>query len=152
MNSSSCGTAEGRWSSVWALNGSILTSDERQKTHITQLQTDPRFLEFAKMVVPYTFKMVDGTSGRKHIGFIAQRIEEAMTECGITDMEFAGLIKAPVYSEMLKDKDGNEINEYDTTSEIIDYSYHLRYDEFIPLMFLWLRDIESRLSKEDVNG
>lgn len=149
---SSCGTAEGRWSSVWALNGSIITSDERQKTHITQLHTDPRFLEFAKMVVPYTFKMVDGTSGRKHIGFIAQRIEEAMTECGITDMEFAGLIKAPVYSEMLKDKDGNEINEYDTTSEIIDYSYHLRYDEFIPLMFLWLGDIESRLSKEDTNG
>lgn len=149
---SSCGTAEGRWSSVWALNGAILTSDERQKTHITQLHTDPRFLRFAKMVVPYTFKMVNGTSGRNHVGFIAQRVEEAMNTCGISDMEFAGIIKAPVYSEMLKDKDGNEINEYDTTSEIIDYSYHLRYDEFIPLIFLWLRDIESRLSKEDVNG
>ena len=97
------------------------------------------------MIVPYTFKMVEGTSGRRHVGFIAQRIEEAMQECGISDMEFAGLIKAPVYAQKVKDKDGNEINEYDTTSEIVDYDYSLRYDEFIPLIFAWLSELENKV-------
>jgi hypothetical protein len=138
---SSCGTADGKWSSVWAVNGTIQTSDEREKTDILLLEEDERFLRFAKMIAPYTFKMVSGTSGRKHIGFIAQRIEEAMVDCGISSMEFAGLIKAPVYAEKLKDVNGNELNEYDTTSEIIDYTYHLRYEEFIPLIFLWLRSL-----------
>ncbi|MDF2906844.1 MAG: hypothetical protein K0R34_2165 [Herbinix sp.] len=134
----SCGTSLGKWSSVWANNGTIQTSDERLKINIKQLDEDTRFLSFAKMIVPYMYQMIEGTSGRYHIGFIAQRIEEAMAECGISDMEFAGLIKAPVYSEKLKDEDGNEIDEYDISSEIIDYSYNLRYDEFIPLIFLWL--------------
>jgi len=138
----SCGTSTGKWSSVWAVNGVIQTSDERLKTNIKRLDEDARFLAFAKMIVPYTFKMIEGTSGRNHVGFIAQRIEEAMTKCGITDMEFAGLIKAPVYADKIKDEFGNDIGEYDTTSEIIDYSYNLRYEEFIPLIFLWLSKLE----------
>lgn len=139
--SRACGTSAGLWSSVWAVNGTIQTSDEREKTDIEPLENDERFLRFAKMIVPYIFKMKMGTSGRKHIGFIAQRIEEAMNECGISDMEFAGLVKAPVYAKKLKDENGNELNEYDTTSEVIDYTYHLRYEEFIPLLFLWLRSL-----------
>lgn len=140
--SSSCGTSEGKWSSVWAVNGTIQTSDERKKTNIKPLEEDERFLRFAKMIVPYIYQMIDGTSGRYHTGFIGQRIEDAMIECRISSTEFAGLIKAPVYAEKLKDVNGNELNEYDTTSEIIDYTYHLRYEEFIPLIFLWLRSLE----------
>lgn len=139
---SSCGTSEGKWSSVWAVNGTIQTSDERKKTNIKPLEEDERFLRFAKMIVPYIYQMIDGTSGRYHTGFIGQRIEDAMIECRISSTEFAGLIKAPVYAEKLKDVNGNELNEYDTTSEIIDYTYHLRYEEFIPLIFLWLRSLE----------
>ena len=140
-NYSSCGTSEGKWSSVWVYNGNIQSSDIREKKEILPLEDDERFLKFAKMIVPYTYKMLNGTSGRKHIGFIAQYVEDAMKECGISDMEFAGLIKAPVYAKKLKDSNGNELNEYDTTSEIIDYTYHLRYEEFIPLIFLWLRSL-----------
>ncbi len=144
---SSCGTSLGRWSSVWAANGTIQTSDEREKTDIMPLENDERFLKFAKMIVPYTYKMIKGTSGRKHIGFIAQRIEEAMKVCGISSVEFAGFIKEPVYAKKLKDQNGNELPEYDTTSEIIDYTYHLRYDEFIPLIFLWLRHLNEYVEK-----
>jgi hypothetical protein len=138
-----CGTANGKWTSVWSVNGTIQTSDERMKTNIKVLGEDERFLRFAKMIVPYTFQMVNGTSGRYHIGFIAQRIEGAMAECGISDMEFAGLIKAPIYEKMLMDENENELNDYDTTSDIVDYSYNLRYDEFIPLLFLWVASLEK---------
>ncbi len=141
---SSCGTDLGKFSSVWAVNGTIQTSDERRKTNIRPLEEDRRFMKFAMMVVPYMYQMIDGTSGRYHAGFIAQRIEKAMELCGISSMEFAGLIKAPVYAKKILDDEGNETNEYDTESEIIDYDYNIRYDEFIPLIFLWLRSLENR--------
>jgi hypothetical protein len=53
------------------------------------------------------------------------------------------LVKAPVYAEKLKDENGNELDEYDTTSEIIDYTYHLRYEKFIPLLLLRIKDNEE---------
>lgn len=130
----SCGTELGRWSSVWSINGAIQTSDRNKKNSITDL--DERFVRFAKMITPKLFKMNEGTSGRFHVGFIAQDVESAMTECGITDMEFAGLIKAPMYSKMVLDEDGNELPEYDKTSEVVGYHYGLRYEEFIPLLFI----------------
>lgn len=132
----SCGTSEGKWSSVWSDTGIIQTSDKRVKRDIKELSDDERFLKFAKMLVPYTYKMIDGTSGRNHVGFIAQEIEKTMTECGISDIEFAGLIKSPIYESIL------ENGEYDLTSEIVDYSYSLRYDEFIPLLFLLFKDLQ----------
>ena len=42
---------------------------------------------------PCLYKLIDGTSGRTH-DLIAQEVEEAMQECGISDMEFAGFIKS----------------------------------------------------------
>lgn len=133
-----CGTSAGRWTSVWAVNGSIVTSDERKKNSISYL--DERYLKFIKAVQPRLYKMNDGQSGRIHTGMIAQEIENIMNDCHISDMEFAGLIKAPVYSEK------DEFGEYNTDSDIIDKDYALRYDEFIALLILWLRDIEERMT------
>jgi len=137
----SCGTSEGRWTSVYAYNGTIQTSDRREKTEISPLPD--KHLQFARKLLklPRIYKMIDGQSGRFHIGFIAQDVEEAMAECGITDMEFGGLVKSPVYAKKLLDENGNETDEYDTTSEIIDYRYWLRYEEFIPLSFALLAEI-----------
>lgn len=129
------GTSDGRWTSIYAQNGTIQTSDARKKTEIKSLSE--KYLLFAKKLLslPRTFKMIDGQSGRTHAGFVAQDVEAIMTECELTDMEFAGLIKSPVYAKKILDKDGNETPDYDTTSEIIDYNYGLRYDEFVPLLF-----------------
>lgn len=128
----------------YGVSGWTTTSDERLKTNINPLSEDARWLKFIRMIIPYTFQMTQGTSGREHTGFIAQRVEAAMIECGISDMEFAGLVKAPIYAQMLKDDEGNNTDEYDTSSEIIDYKYFLRYEEFIPLICLWLKDLEER--------
>ena len=137
----SCGSSAALWTAVYAQNGTIQTSDRRKKTEINPFTE--KYLLFAQklLTLPRTFKMIDGQSGRIHVGFIAQDIENAMTECGITDMEFAGLIKSPIYTRKLIDEEGNEIDEYDTTSDIVDYSYGLRYDEFIPMLFALYADL-----------
>jgi hypothetical protein len=138
------GSSINPWAGGYGVSGWITTSDERKKNSIQPL--DERYLQFAKLLVPKSFKMNEGTSGRTHVGFIAQEVEEAMTACGISDMEFAGLIKAPVFSKKLVDEDGSELNEYDTTSEVTGYDYALRYDEFIPLLFADMKAQEDRIA------
>jgi hypothetical protein len=136
------GSSANPWAGGYGVSGWVTTSDERLKEDIRDI--DERYLQLAKKIIPKLFKMKQGTSGRFHVGFIAQEVEAAMIECGISSTEFAGLVKAPVYSEHLKDENGNELNEYDTTSEVVDYTYHLRYEEFIPLIFLWMRSIDNQ--------
>jgi hypothetical protein len=121
------GSSGSYWAGAYLGAGAPVTSDRNLKHDIDILPD--KYLAFAQKIKPRMFKYNDGTSGRIHTGFIAQEIEEAMTECGITDMEFGGLVKAPVYSENLED------GEYDTSSELTGYRYFLRYEEFIPLLF-----------------
>lgn len=123
---SSCGTSEGLWSSVWAVNGTILTSDERKKNTIQSL--DERYELLFDKLEPKRFKMNAGTSDRFHIGLISQSLERIMQEIGIDSKEFAGFVKNPVYAKKL------ESGEYDTSSEIVDYEYFIRYEEFIGLI------------------
>ena len=68
---------------------------------------------------PSRFKYNDGTSGRFHLGFIAQEVEQAMEQAGLTTRDLAALIKEPVQEVM---EDG-----------ITDFRYGLRYGEFVAL-------------------
>ena len=88
---------------------------------------------FLRKLIPSAFQMKDGTSGRMHMGFIAQEVEEAMIECGLTDLDFAGFCKDK--KQIAKaDEEGNEYYE-DVLDEDgnIQYIYSLRYEEFIAL-------------------
>lgn len=112
---------------LYTHDGGVTVSDARRKINPTTM-TDQQ-LKFFKLLIPYIFEFSDGTSGRKHYGFYAQQVKEAMDESGISDLDFAGFIKNPIYE--LKDE---ETGEPDTTSPIIDYDYGLRYSEFISLL------------------
>ena len=124
------GTYSNPWEAVYAETGSILSSDERKKKDIVRNLS--RYREFFRKLIPACGKMVNGTSGRTHIYFVAQDVENAMGECGLTDLDFAGFVKSPV-----KDKDGN----------LIDYIYALRYEEFIPLIVDAVQQQETRLAR-----
>ena len=111
------GISGNAWSAVYAETGSIQTSDERAKTDIARDVS--KYRKFLMKLLPACGKYKNGTAGRTHVYFIAQDVESAMTACGLTDLEFAGLIKSPVL-----DGDGN----------VVDYKYALRYAEFVPLI------------------
>lgn len=137
------GSSLNYWAGAYLGSGSVVVSD-RNKKHDIESLTD-KYKLFASKIIPVVFKYNDGTSGRTHVGFIAQQVEETMIKCGITDMEFAGLIKSPIYSKKLLNEKGEELQEYDITSEIIGYDYGLRYEEFIPLLFDRIINQEERL-------
>ena len=66
-----------RWRNIYAANGTIQTSDRTRKTDINNLEIQ-KVQAFINGLNPVSYKMIDGTSGRTHYGFIAQDIEELM--------------------------------------------------------------------------
>ena len=120
------GSANRQFSRIYSkeiyLNGSaISTSDKRKKKGIKNLAG--KYYELFKKLRPVTFKYKNGTSGRMHAGFVAQEVEQAMQECGISNEEFGGLII----------QDNGE--------------YGLRYEEFIALQTAVIQDLQKKVEE-----
>lgn len=113
------GTAADFWvaGGVYSSEEITVKSDLRLKNTIN-FDLD-RYEDFFMSLKPAQFKYNDGTSGRLHLGFIAQDIEEALIQSGLTAIDLAALVKDPV----------KEIRD----DGISDFRYGLRYGEFIAL-------------------
>ena len=112
-------------SAIYA-NGSIISSsDSRMKKNIHNLPN--KYLRLIKSIEPVSFDYTDdiSQSGRTHTGFIAQQVLESMAELGIDTKDFAAFVD-------LK-KDGS--------------MYGLRYEEFIPLILAYIKDLEKQINK-----
>lgn len=92
-----------------------------------------KYDEFFMALKPTRFKYNDGISGRLHLGFIAQDVEEAMLNSGLTSMDLAALTKEPV----------REVGE----DGITDFRYGLRYGEFIALNTHMIQKLYSLVMK-----
>ncbi len=119
-NSIPLGKSGARWSAVWSANGTIQTSDEREKTEITDSALG---IDFIKTLHPVSYKWIEGgkiqvegerdtyqsvPGDRTHWGFIAQEVKQAVDAAGV---DFGGWI--------LTDKDDPDSQQA------------LRYDQFI---------------------
>ncbi|MBP3617936.1 MAG: tail fiber domain-containing protein [Lachnospiraceae bacterium] len=82
--------ASGYFANLYLNGTAVSTSDKRKKKFIKNLPE--KFTEFFMKLRPVTFKYKNGTSGRSHMGFIAQEVEQAMMDTGITREEFGGLV------------------------------------------------------------
>lgn len=135
--STSCdlGTSGWLWGDIYAANGTINTSDRNRKTDISYDMS--RYEAIFDALKPANFKMIDGTSGRTHTGFISQDIEDALAPCGLTSIDFATFIKSPKV-----DEDGKVIEG--------EYVYGLRYDELIALMVAQIQSLKKRVADLEV--
>lgn len=83
-NSKSLGTADFRWTSVFATNGTIQTSDSRLKTDIADLTSG---LDFVNNLRPVSFKRIDDADQATHWGLVAQEVKQTIDAHGVA---FAG--------------------------------------------------------------
>ena len=94
-NTSSCGQSVGRrWTAVYAVNGTIQTSDAREKTDITPSALG---LDFINKLKPVSYrwkvgqnniedeKVVPREGRRIHYGLIAQEVKETIDSLGVGD-------------------------------------------------------------------
>ena len=130
-NGASLGTSGYRWNDIWATNSHIQSSDRNIKKDIQYgLEEYDALFDAIK---PVTFRYIDGTSGRTHMGIIAQDLEEALEDLGISTQDCAAFIKA--------ESDNPEMPGYD---------YAVRYGEFIPLLIYEVQQIKSALKERCV--
>ena len=117
------GHANYKWGQPYFTTSAITTSDRNVKHDIIPLSD--KYLNFFTLLQPVTYRFIDGASGRIHVGFIAQDVEDAMAQSGLSDLDFAGFCK-----DIALDTEGNPILD-DCGNPT--YIYSLRYEEFIAL-------------------
>lgn len=100
-------------------DGTVITSDRNRKEDISEGLVG--YMALFDRLRPASFRLKGGT--RRHLGFIAQDVEAAMKEAGISGEDFAGLVI---------DKEGG---------------YGLRYEEFIPLLVEKVQRLEAMIKE-----
>ena len=83
-----CGSYGFPWADVYSQDGTIQASDRAGKKEV-EYDMD-RYSGLFDRLRPCSFLRVNGTSGRRHHGFIAQEVKEALEAEGLTGMDFAG--------------------------------------------------------------
>lgn len=92
-NTTKCGSASERFTEVFAVNGTINTSDARDKTAVRPFTAQE--LSASKLIAKEFgfFKWLDavaekGDTARSHCGTTVQRIIEIMESCGLTTSDY----------------------------------------------------------------
>ena len=138
------GTSTYKWQYVYATNGTIQTSDLRQKDNVQAI--DERYERLYMLMQPVTYRWrnvnPDDNHDRTRIGFIAQWTKTAMDEAGLNAVDLAAYCKDPVYPTV-HTSDGTEIE--DTSATPIDYLYGLNYGEFIALNTHMVQKLYAKL-------
>jgi hypothetical protein len=93
-NAIDLGKSSERYDDVFATNGTIQTSDQNEKQQIASLTTAEITAAKAISKLFKTFKWSDkveakGDAARRHAGVIAQEVQAAMTDAGLTAADYA---------------------------------------------------------------
>ena len=151
--SNNIGSSDRRWRQIWCYNSINSASDKNLKKNISGLSSDNRYMKFFMLLQPKSYLFKDGESGRTHVGFISQDVEEAMSICGLSSLEFAGFCKDQK-TERIENEEGNmeEKPVFDGEGNPV-YLYSLRYEEFIALNTMMIQklcekneNLENRLT------
>lgn len=160
------GKSSYRWKEIWCSTSLNTASDRNLKKNISDLSSDERYTKFFMLLQPKSYLFKDGESGRTHVGFISQDVEDAMAECGLTSLEFAGFCKdqkveARTEMEEIYNPANEETDEEEWTEEREDrieepvfddegnpvYEYSLRYEEFIALNTMMIQKQQMKIDK-----
>ena len=124
-------TGNYRLKEIYSSAGTINTSDKRQKKNIHPMSDKHRV--FFKKLIPSIYQFRKNDSNRYHYGFVAQDVEKALNDAGMTSKDFAGFIKTPVKK---KGKD--------------DFEHGLRYSEFIALNTYMIQGLLNTVDEHKV--
>lgn len=140
-SSAYCGTNPNPFAGGYSSGGWKTTSDRRKKKDFRKLLEDDRFERFFELLQPMKYRLIENDD-KMHIGFVAQDVEQAMTDCGISENEFYGLEHA-----VLSEKDFESNEEWEKFLEQnggANDMYTLCYQEFIALNTAMIQKLQNR--------
>lgn len=109
---------------IGSVSGSVV-SDRDKKNSITDVSE--KYDTLFDGLIPRLYKYNDGTSGRTHVGMIAQEVKSSMDEANISSLEFAAYIETT-------ELDGSTV-------------CGLRYEEFISLNIWQIQKLKQRVAE-----
>jgi hypothetical protein len=115
------GTQGYQWQNIYAVNvnGEVTTpSDRNLKNTICDIPSE--YDTIFDSLHPVTFKYNDGTSGRIHMGMIAQEVEESVNRAGVSTEDFAAIC-------------------------VENEQYGLRYGEFVAMCIDQIQKLKKRV-------
>ena len=132
------GGPSSRWTAVYAeeiydQSGIIGTSDRKLKNNITYDLT--KYDAFFDSLRPASFKFNDSSSGRTHLGFIAQDIQDSLFINNLTRKDFGGIV---LFGNGYDKKTDSIISEIQTT-------YGLRYEELHAIEVYEIQKLKKRV-------
>lgn len=116
-----CGTSAFPWLDIYSTDGTISSSDLAGKKDIDYDMG--KYSGLFDRLRPCSFLRVNGTSGRRHHGFIAQEVKAALQAEGMSGMDFAGYVQWA--------------NEYTRTP-----GCGLRYEEMIAMLVYEVQELK----------
>lgn len=130
----------GRTCQVQNSSGTTALSDERLKKDFTKMD---KWDAFYDLLEPYAFKMKTGDSGRFHMGFKAQQVEQALLSSGLTTQDFAGFVKMK-YIPDEDDLEGRAVYK-EAGIESGEDEFGLIYTEFVPINTYQIQKVKTEL-------
>jgi len=130
------GDSQHRWQAIYATNGTIQTSDIREKTEIKPTKLG---LDFINDLNPVSYKWIEGErldaskDERNHQGLIAQEVAETLEKHGVDKNKFGGL-------------DIQKTDEY--------YDFHaMSYEQLIAPMIKAIQELKTEIEelKKQIN-
>lgn len=134
-----------RWGQIYSTNSTISTSDRTEKKDIVPLDAEDS-VNFIMALNPVSYKFITGNSDRTHYGMIAQDVEEELEELGMTAKDFAGFCKDQKTVPFLREENGCQIKD-DMPVEG-EYTYGLRYEEFIAPTIKTVQVLKNRIDEQ----
>lgn len=124
-------------------SGTTTLSDERLKKDFTSLD---KWSEFFDAIEPCAFRMKTGNSGRFHLGYKAQQIEQALIDSDLTTQDFAGFIKMAY----LPDSDNEDLRKAYEEAGIKEGEDELGlvYTEFVPLNTYKIQKLNNKVKEQ----
>lgn len=136
-----CGTNPNPFAGGYSSGGWKTTSDRRKKKDFRKLLEDDRFERFFELLQPMEYRLIENDE-KMHIGFVAQDVEQAMMDCGISENEFYGLEHA-VFSEKYFESN-EEFEKFLERNGGANDMYTLCYQEFIALNTAMIQKLQNR--------
>jgi hypothetical protein len=115
----------------------IIVSD---RTFKDEFDLPENYLDFFRKLNPILYQYKGNNHHRKHVGFIAQDVEQALAESHINAEDFAGLVKMHDFEIPADESGESESKTYETL-------YGLRYEEFIALNTMYIKHLEKRIER-----
>lgn len=125
---SNLGTSGIRWNNLYIANSPNVGSDESLKMDIEDLPQ--KYVDMFDDVEPKRYKLVNGTSGRYHTGFVAQQLKSAMDAHNIDSEELAAWCVG-------EDEEGNPLCT-------------MRYEELLSIAWAKIKQLDGRIAELEV--